>query len=84
MGEQLHLDANATAGLLGEIFVGEVTAAERVCQSCRARCAGGAHRAYAGAGVVLRCPACGDVAARIATLPGRHVVELRGVWTIEA
>jgi hypothetical protein len=80
--EMLHTDANAVAGLLQEVFVGEITGAQRVCQSCRARSAAGAHRAYEGAGVVLRCPACGDVAARISVLPQERVVELRGVWFV--
>ena len=38
---------------------------QRRCQSCGAENALGAHRAYHGAGVVLRCPACADVALRI-------------------
>jgi hypothetical protein len=80
----LHTDANAVAGLLEEIFAAEPTGARRVCQSCRARALTGSHRAYVGAGVVLRCPACGDVAARIAVLPGRRIVELRGVWELAA
>jgi hypothetical protein len=85
MAEQmLHTDANAVAGLLQEVFVGEMTSAQRVCQSCHARAAAGAHRAYQGAGVVLRCPACGDVAARISVLPQRRVIELCGVWVIDA
>jgi hypothetical protein len=32
---------------------------------------------------VLRCPVCGDIALRIATLPDRHVVEVRGAWRLE-
>jgi Family of unknown function (DUF6510) len=82
--QMLHTDANGVAGLLQEVFVGEITSAQRVCQSCRARSAAGAHRAYEGAGIVLRCPACGDVAARISVLPQRRVIELRGVWVIDA
>jgi hypothetical protein len=82
--QMLHTDANGVAGLLQEVFVGEITSAERVCQSCHARSAAGAHRAYEGAGIVLRCPTCGDVAARIAVLPQRRVFELRGVWVIDA
>ena len=35
---------------------------QRRCHSCGAENALGAHRAYQGAGVVLRCPACADVA----------------------
>jgi hypothetical protein len=81
--QMLHTDANAVAGIFQEVFVGEITRAERVCQSCRARSAAGAHRAYQGAGVVLRCPACGDVAARISVLPQKRVVELRGIWVLD-
>jgi hypothetical protein len=75
-----YLDGNAVGGLLQEIFVPEPTAAERICPSCSARHPTGAHRAYVTAGIVLRCPTCGDVAARIAELPGRQLVELRGTW----
>jgi len=82
--EMLHTDANAVAGHLQEVFVAEITMVQRVCQSCRTRSPAGAHRAYQGAGVVLRCPACGDVAAKVSVLPEQRVVELRGVWMIDA
>lgn len=76
----LWLDGNGIAGLLAELFGSDMTAAERLCQSCGERNAVGAHRAYLGAAAVLRCPACGDVAARVAILGERHVVELSGTW----
>jgi len=79
----LHTDGNAIAGLLGEIFVAECTSAGRLCQSCGEDHPIGAHRLYSGAGFVLRCPACGDVAACIAVLPDRHVISLRGTWSVE-
>jgi hypothetical protein len=81
--DMLWLDGNAIAGLLHETFGTEMTSVLRICQSCRARNAVGAHRLYTGAGAVLRCPACGDVALRIASLPDRHVVRLAGTWTLE-
>jgi hypothetical protein len=81
--QMLHTDANAVAGLLQEVFVGEITSVERVCRSCRVRSPAGAHRAYQGAGVVLRCPTCGDVAARISILPQQRVLLLHGVWVID-
>ena len=71
------------AGLLGEVFGAEVTAVVRACGSCGTEAAVGAHRAYRGAGVVLRCPGCGDVAIRIAQLPDRNVVLVRGSWSVE-
>ena len=37
-----------------------------------------AHRAYRGAGVVLRCPACADVAVRIGVSDRALVFEWRG------
>jgi hypothetical protein len=79
----VHTDGNGVAGLLQEILVAEVTSARRVCQSCGTRAAAGEHRAYCGAGVVLRCPACADVAARISAQDDRYVVELRGVWVFD-
>ena len=77
------LDGNGVAGLLTEVFGADVTAVIRSCGSCGAHAAVGAHRAYHGAGVVLRCPACGDVAIRIAQLPDRTVVQVRGSWSVE-
>ena len=78
----LHTDGNAIAGLLQEVFAAEVTTAGRVCQSCGVDSQIGAHRLYTGAGFVLRCPGCGDVAAVIAQLPDRNVISLRGTWSI--
>ena len=81
--QDLWLDGNGIAGLLVEVFGAEMTTISRRCQSCGQRNAVGAHRAYAGAGTVLRCPVCGDVALIIATLPDRYVVEMRGAWRLE-
>jgi len=80
--DELMLDGNAIAGLLQELFGGELTNELRGCGSCGEWSPIGAHRAYRSAGIVLRCPACGDVAMRIATLPERHVVQLSGSWTL--
>jgi hypothetical protein len=77
------LDGNAIAGLLAEVFGTDMTTARRHCPSCGARNALGAHRAYQGAGIVLRCPGCGELAMRIATLPDRHVAHLTGSWSLE-
>jgi ribosomal protein S27AE len=78
----LHLDGNGVAGILGEIFTTmEITSAERICQSCGTRAAMGAHRAYQGAGIVLRCPHCGDIAALLGLMGDHgHLLELRGRW----
>lgn len=77
----LHTDANEVAGILHEVFVADVTASGRVCQSCRQENPIGAHRLYHGAGLVLRCPACGDLAAVIAVRPNSYVISLHGTWS---
>jgi hypothetical protein len=81
--ERYALDGNAIAGLLERVFDAEITTALRVCQSCGTRSAIGAHRAYRGAGIVLRCPSCRDLAVVVALLPDRSRVWLAGEWTLE-
>jgi hypothetical protein len=81
--EAVWLDGNAIAGLLIDVFGTEMTATERGCQSCGALTRVGAHRVYRGAGTVVRCPICADLALRITTLPDRHVVLLAGSWALE-
>jgi hypothetical protein len=61
-----------------------MTGAERVCQACRTRSYLGAHRLYRGAGLVLRCPVCEEVALCIARRPQDYAVELRGMWLFDS
>jgi hypothetical protein len=77
------LDGNGVAGTLAEVFGFEVTMIVRECANCDTAAAIGAHRAYRGAGLVLRCPGCGAVAVRIVQLPDRDVVQVRGSWSAE-
>jgi len=79
----VHTDGNGVAGLLGEILAVEVTTMRRRCQSCGAENPLAAHRAYHGAGVVLRCPACSDVAVRIGVRDDALVLEWRGTFTVQ-
>jgi hypothetical protein len=79
---EVHTDGNGVAGLLSEVLAVEVTAMQRRCQSCGAENALGAHRAYEGAGVVLRCPACADVAVLIGVREDRLIMQWRGTFTV--
>jgi hypothetical protein len=81
--EDLWLDGNAIAGLLAELFGIEMTTVDRGCASCGAHHEVGAHRLYRSAGLVLRCPTCGDVAMQIAMLESRRVLTLHGSWSVE-
>jgi Family of unknown function (DUF6510) len=80
--DALWLDGNGVAGLLAETFRTEMTTAQRQCGTCGVRNPVGAFRAYRGAGTVLRCPVCDDVAMRIAVLPDQHIVQLTGAWLV--
>jgi hypothetical protein len=73
------LDGNAIAGLLEEATGAEMTAVIRHCQSCGNEYAIGNHRAYRGAGVVLRCPGCAAVAATIVERDDALLISWRGV-----
>jgi hypothetical protein len=79
----MHTDGNEIAGLLQDVFVAEFTTMERTCQSCGDSNPAGAHRMYHGAGIVLRCPNCDDVALRLAVLPHAIIFELRGAWSMK-
>jgi hypothetical protein len=78
----MHTDGNAIAGLLEEIFARDATGAQSVCPSCSTRSYVGAHRLHRGAGLVLRCPACDDVAACIVPLPDGYAVSISGTWLL--
>jgi predicted RNA-binding Zn-ribbon protein involved in translation (DUF1610 family) len=81
--DALWLDGNALAGTLVEVFGADMTTARWGCPSCGSRSPLGAHRLYLGAGAVLRCPNCGELAMRIALCPEPGVVQLSGSWTLE-
>jgi hypothetical protein len=75
-----HLDGNAAAGLLSEVFAAEVTAATALCGECDRDSAVGELILYGGPlGVVLRCPGCDLAMVRLAATPGGHRLDMRGV-----
>jgi ribosomal protein S27AE len=78
----MHTDGNELAGLLAEVFGGDVSAARRRCASCREWGVVAEHPLYHGAGYVLRCPACGDLAATVVERGGDYAVTLRGTWLL--
>ena len=80
----LKLDGNAIGGLLGEIFVGELTVARSTCASCGAVREIGALAVYAQApGTVVRCPGCDAVLLRVARGESRIWLDLQGVSCLE-
>jgi hypothetical protein len=76
--DELMLDGNAIAGLLQEVFAAEMTTAIGTCAGCGAAGPVGAAHLYRGAGLVLRCPHCNNVLAKITTNNSHTWIDLRG------
>lgn len=77
------LDGNAIAGLLQEVFAVEMTTAIGTCGDCGAAGPVGAAPLYRGAGIVLRCPHCDNVLAKIVRNDSRAWIDLTGFRTLE-
>jgi predicted RNA-binding Zn-ribbon protein involved in translation (DUF1610 family) len=77
------LDGNAIGGLLTEVFAVEATTAIETCGACGAEAPIGAVHVFRGAGVVLRCPSCGNTLGTIVKNGERVWVNLRGMRTLE-
>jgi Family of unknown function (DUF6510) len=80
MSTDSHLDGNAAAGLLREVFAVDVTAAQGQCVGCGTIAAMAEARLFADApGLVLRCAGCGGVLLRMVSGGGRHWLDVRGL-----
>lgn len=79
---QMRLDGNAIAGLLGELFTSEVTGARGACVGCGAVGALGAQHLYMhplAPGAVLRCRWCEHVLMVLVHAEGRVRLAVRGI-----
>ncbi|ADB32739.1 conserved hypothetical protein [Kribbella flavida DSM 17836] len=75
-----HLDGNAAAGALRELFAVDVTTAIARCAGCGRTGVFAEARLYADApGLVARCPGCEDVLLRVVTTPSDTYFDLRGL-----
>ena len=71
----LMVDGNALAGVLGEIFVREMTSARLACEGCGNVEPIGAQHAYIQApGIVLRCCHCEGALLVLTRARGKHLV----------
>jgi hypothetical protein len=79
MNTALMLDGNAVAGKLQQIFGHDMTMAVARCAGCASNVQMGASMAFTrGPGVVMRCPACKAVIARIVETPAAIYLDMRG------
>jgi hypothetical protein len=78
--DDLRLDGNAAAGLLGEFFAFEITTAMTVCDGCGGGAPVGALPLYRhDMGAVLRCPACDQILVVVTRPHDEWWLDLRGV-----
>jgi hypothetical protein len=81
--DELMLDGNAIAGLLQEVFAVEMTTALGTCGGCGATEAVGAIHVYRGAGIVLRCPHCGNALVTMVEGEARLWIGFPGLEALE-
>ncbi|MGN2641217.1 DUF6510 family protein [Nocardia takedensis] len=75
--DDLHVDGNALAGPLSEVFVGEVTACDCRCGVCGATAPLAQAMVYrSGPGAVVRCVSCAAILLRLTTTPAGRWLDL--------
>jgi hypothetical protein len=85
MGDaDLMVDGNALAGVLGEVFVHEMTSARIACDRCGEVEPIGAEQAYMQApGAVLRCCHCDAVLLVMMQQDGKHLLGFERIRWLE-
>jgi ribosomal protein S27E len=85
MTEPTHLDGNAAAGAFAEVLGCDVTTATLTCAGCgRIGAFAETHVYHRAPGIVVRCPGCDHVLARLVHTPTGVRLDLRGAqyWRI--
>ncbi|MGV0694897.1 DUF6510 family protein [Mycobacterium paraintracellulare] len=85
MTEPTHVDGNAAAGAFAEVLGFDVTTATLTCGKCCRNTAFAESRVYhRGPGIVVRCPGCDDVLARLVQTSTDTWLDFRGAqsWRI--
>ncbi|MGW1682102.1 DUF6510 family protein [Saccharopolyspora sp. NPDC002376] len=79
-----HVDGNALAGPLAEVFAVDVTAAIERCMHCGRTGPVATLRVYQRApGLVARCPGCDGVVLRLVRGPDRAWLDLKGTMSLQ-
>jgi hypothetical protein len=78
------LDGNAIAGMLFQVFGGEMTTAQAECGGCRTRSPLAECKVYLGGpGVVVRCRLCHNIGIVLVEVRGMMCVDLGGLTDVE-
>jgi hypothetical protein len=79
----MHLDGNAIAGTLEQLFGRDMTLSTGRCSGCGAEREVGGLSVYRAAGIVVRCPDCDTVLLRIVEAADRMWVDFSGMSTVK-
>jgi hypothetical protein len=80
----LMVDGNALAGVLGEVFVHEMTSARVACAGCgEIEPIGAEHLYMQGPGAVLRCCHCEAALFVVTQRDGKHLLGFEGLRWLE-
>src|SRR4051794_266479 len=85
MTEPTHVDGNAAAGAFADVLGFDVTSATLTCAGCgRVGVFAESHVYHRAPGIVVRCPDCDHVLARLVQTPTDVWLDLRGAqsWRI--
>ena len=74
-----HVDGNAVAGELAEVFARDLSGAVATCAACGVSGPVASVMVYEGMGMVMRCPECDGVLGRVVHARGELCLEMRGV-----
>ena len=78
-----HLDGNAIAGVLEQLFGRDLTLASSGCTGCGAVREVAEIHVYRSAGIVARCPDCDMVLFRIVEARDRMWIDFRGFSSLQ-
>jgi hypothetical protein len=85
MTEPTHVDGNAAGGAFADVLGFDVTTAILTCAGCgRVGAFAENHVYHRGPGIVVRCPGCEDVLARLVQTPTDVWLDFRGAlsWRV--
>ncbi|RUR00938.1 DUF6510 family protein [Labedella endophytica] len=77
-----HVDGNALAGPLSEVFHTDMTTAVCCCDGCGETTTLASEMVYGAHGLVVRCRSCDDVLITIVETPERVVLSFPGVSSV--
>lgn len=82
MAQPTRVDGNAAGGAFAEVLGFDVTTVTLTCGKCCQETAFAESHVYnRGPGIVVRCPGCEDILARLVRTPTDVWLDLRGAWS---